>query len=207
MEENMKAVALISDGIDSPVAAYMMLKKGVEVTLLNCGGHEKNLEKVKKQARLLSKFGKVSLLWVDFNIAWKEISEKLERHYTCLFCKRFMYRVAEAIAKEEAADFILTGENVGQVASQTLQNILVNNSAIKTLVVRPLIAMDKEDTIKIAKEIGTYDISILPAVACEYVPHKPSTEARLEKIEAEEKKIDVSNLLKQLLKTKKEIKY
>jgi len=205
----MKGILLLSGGIDSPVAAYLMLKQGVELVLLHCGKEKKNLVKIKKLAKLLNKFSKkkIDLYSVNFEKIQKEIVRTCERHYTCLFCKRFMYRIAEALCNELNFDFIVTGENLGQVASQTMQNLIVNNSAIKVPVIRPLIAMDKDNTIKIAKQIGTYEISIEKGVPCVFVPKHPSTQAKLDVIEAEEKKINIDSIVKKSLKQKRKIKY
>ena len=106
-----------------------------------------------------------------------------------------MLRYAEAIAKKEHAEAIIMGDSLGQVASQTLQNLRVVEQAVSIPILRPLVGFDKEDTIKIAKEIGTFDLSIAPADGCAAVPTKPSTQARLEHIIAEEQKIDVAGLV------------
>jgi len=192
----MKAVCLLSGGIDSPVAAHMMLKKGIDVVLLNCSYGEKPAEKVLKLRSVLGK--KTALYSVDMTACWKIFVEKLSRKHTCLFCKRMMYRLAEKLAKDIGADVLITGENMGQVASQTLVNMSVNDSAINMFVVRPLLAMDKNDIIKIAKEIGTYELSIHNACGCPYVPSEPSTQAKLEFIESEEAKIDMNELLSKM---------
>ena len=102
--------------------------------------------------------------------------------YTCIFCKRMLLRYAEKIAEKQEADAIVMGDSLGQVASQTLHNINVINSAVKIPIIRPLIGYDKEDIVKIAKEIGTYDLSILPSDPCKEVPNKPATQAKLDKI-------------------------
>jgi thiamine biosynthesis protein ThiI len=109
-----------------------------------------------------------------------------------------MYRLAEKLAKDIGADVLITGENMGQVASQTLVNMSVNDSAINMFVCRPLLAMDKNDIIKIAKEIGTYELSIHNAGCCPYVPSEPSTQAHLEFIESEEVRIDFTELIGKL---------
>ena len=190
----MKAVCLLSGGIDSPVAAYMMLKKKTDVVLLNCSYGEKPNGKVLKLRDVLGK--KIALYSADMTPCWKTFAEKLSRKHMCLFCKRMMYRLAEKLAKEIKADFLITGENLGQVASQTLVNMAVNDSAINMFVARPLLALDKQDIIKIAKQIGTYELSIQNAGRCPYVPNEPSTQAKIEFIESEERKIDIDGLLK-----------
>jgi thiamine biosynthesis protein ThiI len=106
-----------------------------------------------------------------------------------------MVRYAEKIAEKEKADAIVMGDSLGQVASQTLQNIRVIEQAVKIPILRPLIGFDKDEVVKIAKKIGTYDLSILPSIGCSAVPKKPSTQAKIEKILEEEEKIDVDKLV------------
>ena len=124
---------------------------------------------------------------------------RCDNKFTCVFCKRMMLRYAEAIAKKEDADAIVMGDSLGQVASQTLQNIRVVEQAVSIPIFRPLIGFDKEDTIRIARKIGTFDLSIAPADGCSAVPIKPSTQARLEQILTEEQKINVDELVQRVI--------
>ena len=196
----MKAVALLSGGIDSPVALYIMAKK-MECIALHMdnepfGGGEagKVEEMVKRISLILDK--KIDLYTVPFGrTIQKAIYENCDERYRCVMCKRMMYRVAEAAGREMGADIIVTGENLGQVASQTLQNLVVLDESVGMAVVRPLVGLDKEDIIDIAKRIGTYDISIKKAFPCGLVPSKPSTSAVLERIHEEEMKADFSSLV------------
>ncbi len=196
----MKAVALLSGGIDSPVALYIMAKK-MECIALHMdnepfGGGEagKVEEMVKRISLILDK--KIDLYTVPFGRTIQEaIYENCDERYRCVMCKRMMYRVAEAAGREMGADIIVTGENLGQVASQTLQNLVVLDESVGMAVVRPLVGLDKEDIIDIAKRIGTYDISIKKAFPCGLVPSKPSTSAVLERIHEEEMKADFSSLV------------
>ena len=110
-----------------------------------------------------------------------------------------MYRIAEKIAEKEDADFIITGENLGQVASQTLDNLAANRKAVKTEIVRPLLSWDKQETMNLAKEIGTYEISIEKAPSCPFVPKHPATKAKLDDVLYEEKRIDIKKLIKQAI--------
>jgi len=111
-----------------------------------------------------------------------------------------MFRVAMAVAEKENAQAVVTGESLGQVASQTLQNLMVVSGAIKFPILRPLIGFDKEDIIKIAREIGTYEISIQPSLCCTIVPKKPATSAKIEEVAKEEEKVDIEKMLKESLK-------
>ncbi|VVB75174.1 tRNA sulfurtransferase [Candidatus Tiddalikarchaeum anstoanum] len=183
----MKAVCLISGGIDSPVAGYLMIKKGVDVIFLHGGKGEKN-EKVEKLVKIISPKGK--LYYVNHRSALKTISENCDNKYTCLICKRFLYRCADYVCKKEGCDFIITGESIGQVASQTLQNLTVLDKAVEIPIIRPLIGLNKNDIISVAKEIGTFDISTtISTGVCPFVPNQPSTKADIKKVLAEEEKI------------------
>jgi thiamine biosynthesis protein ThiI len=149
---------------------------------------------VEKARELASKLG-VKLIVVPNAGFHEAVRANCRPKLHCVLCKRFMYRVAEAIARKEGADVILTGESLGQVASQTLDNLMVLEQAVSMPVLRPLIGFDKEDTIKIAREIGTYDISSQRSVGCPFVPRKPSTKAKIDEVIKEEGKIDVTDLV------------
>lgn len=190
----MRAIVLLSDGIDSPVAYYIMKRKMdcVAIHFLKNEG-----EKVKRIMGLLG--GKIYFL--PYEIIKNEIL-KVKKSYRCVICKRFMYRVAEKIADIERADIIVTGENLGQVASQTIENLTAIEEAITKPVVRPLIAMEKEEIINVAKKIGTYEISIKNQKKCEMAPDKPVTKAKIERVKEEEMKVDVEYVLNEVEKAK-----
>jgi len=195
----MKGIVLLSDGIDSPVASYLMLKKNVDLVFVNVSNSKNNTkeEKIKKLISVLSKkFSKeLKVYFINYYDVQKEFSENCTRRFQCILCKRTMYRMAEKIAQKENADFLVTGENLGQVASQTLKNMIVLSKAVKIPVIRPLLCFEKNDSIKIAKEIGTYEISIQNASDCPFVPSNPATRAKIEIIEREEKKLDIEKLI------------
>ena len=208
----MKLVSLISGGIDSPVAAYLMLKKGAEVVALHADNHgfARELEgsKIVRLIRHLKALTgkKIKLHVVSHKAAQETFFGKCNTHFQCVFCKRTMFRVGEQIARLEGAQALLTGDSFGQVASQTLINMGVESQAVALPILRPLIGMDKVEIIEIAKEIGTYDISIESAKeGCPYVPNKPSTSAQLERLLAEEKKIDVGALVAEAVLGRKEL--
>jgi thiamine biosynthesis protein ThiI len=199
----MKLVALVSSGIDSPVASYLLAPKATEMILVHADNRpyaeEREIEKFLTLAAYLKKIlpTKVRAFIVPHGNTLDRYIKHADRKFTCVFCKRMMLRYAEAIAHGERAQAIVMGDSLGQVASQTLQNIRVVEQAIALPVLRPLLGFDKEDTIKIARKIGTFELSIAPAGGCAAVPVKPSTRARLEQILDEEKKVDVDELVRQ----------
>ena len=198
----MKLISLISSGIDSPVATYLLSKNADEIILVHGDIRPFTDEREIKNFKLLVKHLKkiiscpIKIYVVSHGESLGSFKQFCNNKYSCVFCKRMLLRYAEKIAKKEGADAIIMGDSLGQVASQTLQNIKVVESAVKIPVLRPLIGLDKEDVVKIAKEIGTYALSILPTDGCSAVPSKPSTMAKLEKILEEENKINVNNLVK-----------
>ncbi|RLC34591.1 MAG: tRNA 4-thiouridine(8) synthase ThiI [Candidatus Nealsonbacteria bacterium] len=198
-----KAVALLSGGIDSPVAAFRIMKRGIKVVFLHFHAYpytnKASIEKVQKIARLLNKYQFDSKLYlVPFAAIQKEILTKAPERLRVLLYRRMMLRVAESIAGNERAQALVTGENLGQVASQTLENLGVIEKAADLSILRPLLAEDKEEIINSAKTIGTFDISILPDQDCcaRFLPKHPATRASLEEVEKAEKKINTKKLVK-----------
>ncbi len=197
----MKAIVLLSGGIDSPVAAYVMAKQGAEIVALHMDNtpYTKPSEKAKGIIEQLRKVTGQEIPLIiaphgKFNLSVIETTKS--SHIRCVLCKRFMMRVAEQLAQQENCNAIVMGDSLGQVASQTLRNMKVEQQAIHMQVVRPLIGLDKEEIIKIAKEIGTYELSIDEAYECGIVPDKPSTNASLEKILESEEPMDVPEMIK-----------
>lgn len=185
-------VALISGGIDSPVAAFTMMRRGCRIIPLYVAleGYldETNLARTKATVEALRRYQPdIELLVVEDGYlarARRVLDARGEERYTCLLCKRRMYRIAAEVARKTGAKGFVTGESMGQVASQTLDNLMVLTDAATIPVYRPLIAFDKEDAIRLAREIGTFDTSITPASGCGAVPARPSTAARIETIRA-----------------------
>ena len=155
----MKGLLLLSSGIDSPVAGKLMIDKGVEVVALHFVFHHDEHEE-KKVFDLAKKVNVKELFFAELRNAHDAYSEKCNPRYTCIFCKRMMLRIAEKLAEREKCDFLITGENMGQVASQTLDNMAVIQQAVKIKVLQPLLGFDKNDTIKIARKFETYEMSI-----------------------------------------------
>lgn len=196
-----KAVVLLSGGIDSPVSAYLSQKRGIETILVHLKTSETSKEKAKKLAEtlLLSQPSGIKVYIVPFAEIQKEIAQKAKEKLRCVFCKKTMLKIAKEIAKNEGVKVIVTGENVGQVASQTLENLSAIEKNYDLLILRPLSSFDKNETIKIAKEIGTFGISILKEKPCAIVPRFPETKAKLEEVEKEEKILKIDSLIKKSL--------
>jgi thiamine biosynthesis protein ThiI len=197
----MKLVLLISGGIDSPVAGYLMLKKGAELIAVHMDNRPYNDERqVLKSMSLIDQLQKVCNTKIKKYIihhgeTQRSFSEKCKRNLQCVLCKRMMLRTAEKIAELENATGIVTGEALGQVASQTIKNLKVENQAVDMPIIRPLIGLDKIEIVRIAKNIGTYEISIEPSQCCTIVPNKPSTHANLRTVIAEETKTNIDSML------------
>ncbi len=203
-----KVVSLISGGIDSPVAAYYLLKRGAQVTFLHFHSvpytNRASIEKVREVVRVLNKFQmKGKLILAELAPIQREIMTATDQKFRVILYRRFMFRIAEAIAKKVRATAIITGESLGQVASQTLENMGVIEEVTKLPVLRPLVGMDKQEIINRAITIGTYDISIQPEQDCcsLFVPKHPATKASLEAVLLNEKNLDVEELVKNSLET------
>ena len=199
----MKIVSLISSGIDSPIATYLISKKAKEIILVHSDNRpftdDREINNFISIAKYLKKKirSKIKVYIVPHGQSLISYKETCEDRFTCVFCKRMMVKYAEKIAEKEEADAIVMGDSLGQVASQTLQNIRVIDSAVKIPILRPLIGFDKEDIVKIARKIGTYELSILPSSGCIAVPNKPATKAKLEDVLDEEKKLDIEKIVKE----------
>ncbi len=197
-----KAVCLLSGGIDSPVAAYRMLRRGCRVTFVHFHSFPhttaESQEKARKIIGVLARYQMQSRLFlVPFAEVQREIVAYAPPPLRVILYRRFMVRIAEALALRDGAGALITGDSLGQVASQTLENLRVVSSATKELpIFRPLVGDDKEDIIRAAREIGTYDISIQPDQDCctLFVPKHPETMARPEQIEKAESLLDVERL-------------
>lgn len=201
-----KAVALLSGGIDSPVAAWRIIKRGVNTIFVHLHSYPQTSkaseEKVKELVGVLKQYqNEVKIYMVPFLEIQKEIMMKILAPYRVIMYRRFMIRIAEEIAKREGALALVTGESIGQVASQTIENINTVNSVAGLPILRPLIGYDKEEIIREAKRIGTFEISIQPHEDCctVFLPRNPATKSSSKLIEREEEKLDIAKLLKSAL--------
>lgn len=197
-----KVVCLMSGGIDSPVAIWMMMKRGCLPVLVHMDlkpfGDDENIKRVKTLIEKIQNWAYGARLKTYFVPHGENLAEYMRgapRRITCVLCKRTMLKTAEKIAASEHALGIVTGESLGQVASQTLTNLNVENQAVRMPVFRPLIGMDKEEIVEIAKKIGTYESSISPVTCCGAVPEHPETKAELDVIEDEENFLKVDELI------------
>ncbi len=181
-----RVVCLISGGIDSPIAAYQMLKRGCSVTLLHCDNApygKGTVEKVLKQADNLRKYSlgeEIRVYSIKYGQYLEHVIKEAPSRMTCVLCKSGMYQRAELLAKKEKANAIVDGSSIGQVASQTLNNIEASRYHCKMPIFSPLISLDKLEIESIAKKVGTYEISIIPDSGCGAVPKYPETHADLE---------------------------
>jgi thiamine biosynthesis protein ThiI len=197
-------VALLSGGIDSPVAAYLMMKRGCRVFPVFFDNKPYTDDRARKRAiavtKKLAEFNpRLELRIVPFARILRAFVEKAPRKLTCVLCKRAMLTIAEKIAKRVKAEAIVTGESLGQVASQTLPNLRVIDEARELLVMRPLIGMDKVEIERIARQIDTFGASTRHAISCSAVPQYPETRARLEEILKAERGLAMSALVKSAL--------
>lgn len=201
-----KGIVLLSGGIDSPVAAYRMAKRGMDLTYLHFHSFPytslQAKEKVVSLAKILKKYALTdSLLVVPFTEIQQAIHENCPAEFMITIMRRFMMRIAERIAKNKGCGAIITGESLGQVASQTMESITVTNSVVSLPVFRPLIGMDKTEIIDVAKTIDTFETSILPYEDCctVFLPKFPVIKPKLEVIEKAESKLNIDELIEKAI--------
>ncbi|MCH3963097.1 MAG: tRNA 4-thiouridine(8) synthase ThiI [Clostridium sp.] len=203
---NGSTMLMLSGGIDSPVAGYMMARRGVKLNCVYFHSHpytsERAKEKVKDLSNVLKEYtGSVNLYVVPFTDIQMEIIEKCREDELTIIMRRFMMRIACSLAEKYDVDSVTTGESIGQVASQTMDGLIVSNDVADRPVFRPLIAMDKIDIMDIAREIGTYDISILPYEDCctIFVPKHPKTKPRVDEIRKAEGVLEIDTLVQKAI--------
>jgi thiamine biosynthesis protein ThiI len=208
---NGKALLLLSGGIDSPVAGHMICRRGVKLEVIHFESFpytsERALEKVRELAKLLAGYnGAVCFHTVSVTKIQEALSKNCDEEYFTLLLRRFMMKIAEAVARERECKAIVTGESVGQVASQTIDALNVTNSAVSLPVFRPCIGLDKEEIIQRARQIGTYETSVLPFEDCctVFTPRHPKTKPVLENVLKEEARIDCEALIKEALETRRQ---
>lgn len=201
-----RAAVLLSGGIDSPVAGYMMAKRGVEIECVHFFSYpytsERAKEKVLELARLMTKYcGRMTVNVVGFTELQEAIRDNCPEEYFTIIMRRFMMRIAERVSSEHGCLSLVTGESLGQVASQTMQAMAVTNAVCEMPVFRPLIGMDKEEIVTIARKIGTLETSILPYEDCctVFTPKHPKTRPSLAAVEEAEKSLDAEALIERAI--------
>ncbi len=199
---NGQALVLLSGGIDSPVAAYMMARRGVKMSCITFHAYpftsQRANDKVANLTQQLTKYcGDITLYSVNLLEIYKAIKQNCPEETSTIIARRMMMRISQKIAEEKGIDFLVTGENLGQVASQTTQSLIVVEESTNMMVLRPLIALDKNEIIEIAKRIETFDISIQPYEDCcsVFSPPRPVTKPKLDKIMVAESNLEMKDLI------------
>ena len=205
---NGKGMSLLSGGIDSPVATWMMAKRGMLIEAVHFHSFpytsQRAQEKVEKLASLVATYcGRFKMHVINLLPIQEQIVENCPEDETTILVRRFMMRIGEKLAEQTGCGMLITGENLGQVASQTAESLIVTDQSVSMPVMRPLIAMDKVDIMDKAEEIGTYQTSIEPYEDCctVFLPKHPVTKPKLEKILASEAKLDVEGLVNAAVKS------
>ena len=201
------AVTLLSGGIDSPVSTYMIAKRGVRLIPVHFFSFpytsQQAKDKVVELGRQLTEYcGRMTLEVVPFTHIQEEIRDKCPEEYFTLIMRRFMMRIAKRIADANGAKAVVTGENLGQVASQTMEAMASTQAVIDMPVLQPLIGMDKEEIVTLARKIGTFETSILPYEDCctVFTPRHPRTHPKLKDVEAAESALDIAALVDEAVK-------
>ena len=199
---NGRAVSLLSGGIDSPVASWMIAKRGVSLEMVHFFSYpytsNEAKEKVLELARLLTPWcGKLTVHVVPFTAIQEELRRSCPQELFTVIMRRFMMRISERVAQRCGAKALVTGECLGQVASQTIEAMTVTGAVTSLPILRPVVGMDKEDIVKISRKIGTYDTSILPYEDCctVFTPRHPRLRPTLEELEAAERDLEIEAMV------------
>ena len=201
-----KGLLLLSGGIDSPVAGYFLARRGLTIEAIHFHSYPYTSELAKQKVISLAKtmcdyLGSIKMHFISVTHVQEEIHKKCDGDFMITLLRRMMMRISERIARQNDAGALITGESLGQVASQTLQSINATNAVVDIPVFRPLIGFDKQDIMNVAHKIGTYEISIQPYEDCctVFLPKNPVTKPKLEKVLREEAKLDIDALLNESL--------
>ena len=207
-----RAMCLLSGGIDSPVAAYMMAKRGVEVEAVHFFSYpytsQLARDKVMELARLVTKYcGRMTVNIVSFTQIQEAIRDNCPEEYFTLIMRRFMMEISQRIGKDDGCGALITGENLGQVASQTMEAMTVTGAVVDIPVFMPLVGMDKEEIVTIARKIGTMETSVLPYEDCctVFTPRHPKTKPSLGQVIHAERKLDREALIQEALQSVEKI--
>ncbi|MFX1447070.1 MAG: hypothetical protein ACFFCG_02900 [Promethearchaeota archaeon] len=207
-------ISLLSGGLDSPIAAYLMIKRGftpIFLSFLTSDDYEHSMKKkVIKITKILSKFTneKVNIYFINHNNNLEVFKQVCDRKLTCVLCKRLMLRIAKQLGKLEATNIIVTGDILGEQASQTLDNLYSYNDTIQDFILlRPLIGCDKQEVINLNKQIGLYKASSETSAGCKFNPQYPETHARLSEVENSELRVNISDLVKDSIRNAERLKF
>ena len=210
---NGRAVTLLSGGIDSPVSSYMIAKRGVHLIPVHFFSFPYTSEAAKEKVltlaeKLTAYCGKLMVEIVPFTHIQEEIRDKCPEEYFTIIMRRFMMRIAQRIADDNGCGAIVTGENLGQVASQTMSAMGVTEAVTDVPVLRPLIGMDKEDIVRLSRKIGTFETSILPYEDCctVFTPRHPKTKPNVEEVRELESVLDIEGLVSRALAEREIVK-
>ena len=208
-----RAMCLLSGGIDSPVSAYMMAKRGVEIEAVHFFSYpytsQLAKDKVLELARLVTRYsGKMTVNIVSFTEIQEAIRDNCPEEYFTLIMRRFMMDISQRLAREDGCGALVTGENLGQVASQTMEAMTVTGAVVEMPVFMPLVGMDKEEIVTIARRIGTMETSILPYEDCctVFTPKHPKTKPTLGQVLHAERKLDREALIARALESVEKVK-
>ena len=203
---NGKGMSLLSGGIDSPVATWMMAKRGMMIEAVHFHSFpytsQRAREKVEELAALVATYcGRFRMHVINLLPIQEQIVQNCPEEETTILVRRFMMRIAEELAAGNGCNMLITGENLGQVASQTAEALVVTDASVKMPVMRPLIGLDKTDIMDLAKDIGTYDKSIEPYEDCctVFLPKHPATKPKLDRILVSESKLDCEGLIREAI--------
>jgi len=207
-----RAMCLLSGGIDSPVAAYMMAKRGVEVECVHFFSYpytsQLAKDKVLELARLVTKYcGRMTVNVVSFTQIQEAIRDNCPEEFFTLIMRRFMMEISQRIAKDDGCGALITGENLGQVASQTMEAMTVTGAVVDIPIFMPLVGMDKEEIVTISRKIGTFETSVLPYEDCctVFTPKHPKTKPTLGQLLNAEKNLDRESLIQEALNSVEKI--
>lgn len=202
-----RGILLLSGGIDSPVAGYLAMKRGIYVIGLHFTSppftSERSLEKVRDLAKEMCNFGSKFKLYINhFTEIQKAIQKEVEPKMRVTIMRRFMFRIAREIAKKEKARALITGESIGQVASQTLESMSAIENVVDIPVIRPVACLDKQEIVDFSRRLGTFEVSSQPYEDCctLFLPKNPETKPKLKALEKQEEKLDMEGLIQETIK-------
>ena len=209
-----KFISLLSGGLDSPIAAYLMIRRGftpVFLSFLTSDDQEESMKKkVINMVKILSNFTveQLKIYFINHDSNLEGFKQLCDRKLTCILCKRLMLRIAQHLGKLEDTNIIVTGDILGEQASQTLDNLYSYNNIIQDFILlRPLIGCDKQEVIDINKKIGLYEISSEVSAGCKFNPQYPETHAKLFEVEDSELKVNIPNLVEKSINTAELFKF